>query len=206
MASKVLVTVGFSSVQPSKSCKLIGLCAVLLSVCAGSVSPAACSEQREQPEHNVYQQPAAFLEEVFAGDVPPPQALWITKALQPEVERIMGHGLGLLRVRYWRRDGRTAWILDEIGKDKPITTGIVIGDGRIERTKVLIFRESRGWEVRYPAFVEQFAGIELENGKLNRRIDGITGATLSVRAVSKVANLALYFHRQVTAAEPSSPR
>jgi hypothetical protein len=33
--------------------------------------------------------------------------------------------------------------------------------------------------------------------KLNQNIDGITGATLSVWAVNKVAALALYYHSQI---------
>ena len=35
-----------------------------------------------------------------------------------------------------------------------------------------------------------------EGGKLSQPVDGITGATLSVRAVKKAATLALYLHRQ----------
>ncbi len=175
----------------------LGLCGLLFMAFASAEMTADSSV------HSVYQQPADFLQEVFAGEAPTPEVLWITKSLRPEVERIMGHSLGVLRVRYWRRGERTAWILDEIGKDKPITTGIVIDDGRIERTKVLIFRESRGWEVRYPAFVEQFKGAELEGKRLDRRIDGITGATLSVHAVTKVSHLALFFHQRVTATSHS---
>ena len=57
---------------------------------------------------------------------------------------------------------------------------------------VLQFRESRGWEIRYPFFTQQFDGVRLDkNDKLNERIDGITGATLSVRAATRSANLAL---------------
>ena len=153
----------------------------------------------------VYQEPADFLRESFAGEVPVPELLWITKALRPEIERILGHGLGVLRVRYWRRGERTAWILDQIGKDKPITTGVVVEEGRIERAKVLVFRESRGWEVRYPAFVQQFQGAGLEEERLDRHIDGITGATLSVRAVTRMAHLALYFHQRVTVPPAGEP-
>ncbi|WP_069472977.1 FMN-binding protein [Candidatus Marithrix sp. Canyon 246] len=77
------------------------------------------------------------------------------------------------------------WILEEIGKKKPITTGIVINKGRIERFKVLIFRETRGWEVCYPFFTNQFKGNSLNNFS---HIDGISGATLSVRALKNWLN------------------
>jgi Na+-translocating ferredoxin:NAD+ oxidoreductase RnfG subunit len=46
--------------------------------------------------------------------------------------------------------------------------------------------------VRHPAFTQQFSDAKLENNKLDRHIDGITGATLSVRAMTAVVTLALY--------------
>jgi hypothetical protein len=146
----------------------------------------------------VYQTPDAFLREVFSGHVPEPRLLWLTKDLQPRVAEILGHDLGVLRVRYWQQDGRTAWILDEIGKEQPITTGIVVDKGKIQQVKVLIFRESRGWEVRYPFFTDQFNGAALgADQRLDRHIDSISGATLSVRAVTKLARLALFLSEQV---------
>ena len=61
----------------------------------------------------------------------------------------------------------------------------------------MIFRESRGWEVSYPFFTEQFQGIILTpEYELEQPIDGITGATLSVRALEKLARLSLYLHQQ----------
>ncbi len=143
----------------------------------------------------VYQEPRAFLAETFGGRVPEPRMLWLTGDIAEGTHAILGHGLGVLRLRYWGRDGRTAWILEEIGKERPITTGIVVERGRIERIKVLIYRESRGWEVRHPFFTEQFEGATLtEDERLDRHIDGITGATLSVRALKKLARLALFLH------------
>ena len=43
-------------------------------------------------------------------------------------------------------------------------------------------------------FTRQFQGVSLtSNDKLSKKIDGITGATLSVWALQKVARLALIF-------------
>ncbi|RMD70411.1 MAG: FMN-binding protein, partial [Gammaproteobacteria bacterium] len=141
--------------------------------------------------------PQAFLKETF-GEVPKPRLLWITKDLKKGIRDILGHDLGVLRLRYWQEGKRTAWILEEIGKEEPITVGIVVNGGRIERIKVLAFRESRGWEVRYPFFTDQFKGAGLDKDKaLDRPIDGISGATLSVRALKKLARLALFLHSQV---------
>jgi len=141
----------------------------------------------------VYQQPSAFLNEVFNYQPPKARMIWLTRARRLEISKILGHKLNRLRIRYWKRNQRTAWILEEIGKEKPITTGIVINKGRIELMKVLIFRESRGWEVRYPFFTNQFKGNSLNNFS---HIDGISGATLSVRALKKLAKLSLYLHQQ----------
>jgi len=145
----------------------------------------------------VYQQPAGFVAEAFGGTAPAPEVVWIDKTLRADIKRILGHEPGMLRMRYWRRDQRTVWILEEIGKDLPITTGIIVQDGAIESVRVLIFRESRGWEVRHPFFTSQFSGARLTgNEKLDRQIDGITGATLSVRALRKQARLALFLNQQ----------
>lgn len=149
------------------------------------------------PREDVYQTPEQFLQEAFAGAVPKPQLLWLTDNLRPQIRAILDHDLKQLRLRYWQQERRTAWILEEIGKEKPITVGLVVDDDRIERVKVLIFRESRGWEVRYPFFTDQFVNSRLTTDhRLDRNIDGISGATLSVRALTKLARLALYLHRQ----------
>jgi hypothetical protein len=111
-----------------------------------------------------------------------------------------------LRIRYWGEGSRTAWVLEEIGKVKPITVGLVINDDRLEKIRVLAFRESRGWEVRYPFFTDQFTGIGLNDDKqLNRSIDGISGATLSVRALEKLARLALYLHSRTRLPDDTTP-
>ena len=146
----------------------------------------------------VYQLPDEFINEAFNGTPPKSEKLWIKKELKEKAREIMGHDLGVLRLRYWHQRERTAWILEEIGKERPITTGIVVNAGSIERIKILIFRESRGWEVRYPFFTDQFKNaVLLEDTELDKPIDGISGATLSVNAVTRLARLALMLHQQV---------
>lgn len=171
-------------------CLLVG---ALLALAEGSRAARA---------EDVYLAPEAFLAEVFDGDVPEPAKLWITKDVKAGAAAIMGHDLGALRVGYWARGTRSAWILEEIGKVHPITTGLVVDDGAIARIQVLIYRESRGWEVRYPFFTDQFLGARLTGElALDRGIDGISGATLSVDALTRLARLALFLHAQVIAAK-----
>ena len=154
-----------------------------------------------------YQTTDAFLQEVFAAAPPSPQVLWLKGDTREATAAILGHPYPGLRVRYWEKDGRTAWILEEIGKEKPITVGLVVGPAGMELLRVLEFRESRGWEVRYPFFTDQFEGIGLTaDRQLDRQIDGISGATLSVRALQKLARLALYLTQQAQAANDPPPQ
>ena len=101
---------------------------------------------------------------------------------------------------YWQaenatrsRTAKTAWVLEEIGKEKLITIGVVIEEQKIQAVRILKFRESRGWEVKLPSFTQQFKGSQLnDKNQLTQTVDGISGATLSVRAVTHIARLALY--------------
>jgi len=145
----------------------------------------------------VYQQPAAFIDEVFSNNPPAASRIWLTKSIKQHASEILGHKPSSLRIRYWGENKQTAWVLEEIGKEKPITVGIVVRDNQIQRIKVLIFRESRGWEVRHDFFTNQFKGSSLTATQtLSKPIDGISGATLSVRALTKLSRLALYLHQQ----------
>jgi len=149
-----------------------------------------------------YQKPSDFIQEVFSDGVPEISKIWIKKDLKEKIREIMGHDVGMLRLKYWKKDNRTAWILEEIGKERLITAGIVINANKVESIKVLTFRESRGWEVRYPFFTDQFSDASLkENNLLDRHIDGISGATLSVKAMKKMARLALLLHQETEGSE-----
>jgi len=140
-----------------------------------------------------------YLESVFAAERPAAKTLWVAGELRESVERMLGHRFAALRVRYWHDGEKSAWILDEIGKELPITIGVAVESGAIHNVRVLEFRESRGWEVRYPFFTDQFVAARLgPDEKLDRRIDGITGATLSVGAVTRIARVALLLHEHVS--------
>lgn len=102
-----------------------------------------------------------------------------------------------LRQPYWSDGREDVWILEEVGKEELITAGFVVVNGRIDHVRVLVYRESRGQEVREPAFLKQFGNAGLaQSNRLDRNIDGIAGATLSVGAMERMARLALYFDRE----------
>lgn len=167
----------------SLSALLTGFCGLLL-----FIAPVHAKQ---------YKSESTFIAEAFA-QVPAAKALWITGSLKTQTADILQHAPKQLRQRYWQQGQRSAWVMNEIGKEKPITVGIVVNHGEIESLEVLAFRESRGWEVKYPFFTQQFlaAGLNSQT-QLTKNIDNITGATLSVRAVSKLARLALLYHQKI---------
>ena len=143
-----------------------------------------------------------YLRGVFPAELPAAKVLWVTGELREGVERMLGHDFKSLRVRYWYDGAKSAWVLDEVGKEMPITIGVAVAAGAIDNVRVLEFRESRGWEVRYPFFTDQFVEARLgPNEHLDRHIDGITGATLSVNAVTRIARTALLLHEHIANAK-----
>jgi|TARA_B110000238_G_C16128849_1_gene440516 hypothetical protein len=150
----------------------------------------------------VYQSPEDFIAEIFSSDPPEAQRVIVKGDVSKELKSILNHRYSKIRIPYWRDGDRTVWILEKIGKERPITAGFVISNNQVEQFKVLIFRESRGWEIRNDYFTEQFDGAHLTTkNKLNQPIDNITGATMSVNAMKKLSRMALYLHKQVTTKE-----
>ncbi|MDA0691932.1 MAG: FMN-binding protein [Nitrospinae bacterium] len=70
-----------------------------------------------------------------------------------------------------------------IGKSFPITFMTVLNlDGTVRDVEILVYREPRGWEVKFPSFMSQFFGRNAQSDF--REINTITGATLSVNAIT----------------------
>jgi len=146
---------------------------------------------------SVYETQAEFIARAFGNPPPAARIIWLSGELRKSVRQYLGHDYPALRLRYWCRAPRTAWVLDEIGKELPITVGVVVDNGHIESLRVMVYRENRGGEVSTPAFMSQFNGASLSaNSTLDKEIDGITGATLSVLALTRLAGLALQLHEQ----------
>lgn len=124
-----------------------------------------------------YQTPEAFIAEAFHGAPPAPKV-----ASGPAGP-----------VHYWRANGRSAWVLDDLGKQgyQLTTAGFIVKAGAIESAKVLVYRESRGEQVAQPSFLQKFVGARLAAGQLDRGIDNISGATLSVQMMQRMARTVL---------------
>ena len=79
-----------------------------------------------------------------------------------------------------------AVIGEEVGKYRPIT--FMVGttpEFAVRNVEVLVYRESRGGEVRFPRFLRQYRGKSASSAiRTNRDIINIAGATLSVNALN----------------------
>ena len=140
-----------------------------------------------------FEKPSVFLQSTNGGVLPGAKVLTLNATHQARLKRLLGHELRPVRFRYWMAGKRMVMILESVGKTEEITTGFVVSGGKIEQVKVLIYRESVGSEVRRTAFTNQFKGATLgRSGKLSKRINNIAGATLSVRALTRMAKAALY--------------
>lgn len=146
----------------------------------------------------LYQTNQEFLAQAFPQQSYQAAAIWIKDDVKQVLLEIFDRPQLPLRQRYWRSGSRTAWIMNEIGKELPITIGVVINQSQVEQVSVLAYRESRGGEIRHAFFTRQFNKVSLgDDHQLSSSIDGITGATLSVTAMKRVVAAALYLHQQV---------
>ena len=166
-----------------------------LIACLGTLVGAAPSRLSAQ---EIYQTPRDFLSEAFDDTIPLARSLVISEDIRDEAAAILRHSYGVEKINFWSEGERSVWILEEIGRYRPITVGLIVSNGEIETVRVLIFRESHGWEVHHAFFTDQFKGLRLDtDNNLSANVDGISGATLSVNALKNLARLALYFDEQV---------
>ncbi len=86
-----------------------------------------------------------------------------------------------------------ATIMNEKGKYEPITFVVGVDPAfRVKKVAVMVYRESRGGEVRTPRFLYQFRKKTPKDAlQPGRDIVNISGATLSVRAISRGVKKAL---------------
>jgi len=145
---------------------------------------------------SVYETQAGFLERAFSGSPPEAKVIWLSGDRKETVSDILGHNYPALRLRYWCATGRSAWVVEEIGKELPITVGVIIDTDYIKSLRVLTYRENRGEEVVTPAFTDQFIDAKRDGDALSKNIDGISGATLSVQALTRLATMTLFLHAE----------
>ena len=90
------------------------------------------------------------------------------------------------RARQGGQDLGYAMIIQEQGRFKPITFIVKLSaTGRVDMVLVMVYRESRGDGVKRQRFLKQFRGKDSSDHlRLNRDIVGVSGATMSSRALA----------------------
>ena len=85
-----------------------------------------------------------------------------------------------------------AFVVEEIGKHRPITFVVGLGpDGVVEDVAVMAYREAYGGEVRNGRFLVQYHGTRPESPlRTYREIKNVAGATLSVDAANRAVRKA----------------
>lgn len=169
--------------RPGRRSLIQALLSIPFAGLAGRVQAAGGMEQFYK--FNI--KPETFLAEVFGTEVPAPQSVAVGGNMAALIQPLPA------RLRYWRANGRTVWIFDELGKEgyQPTTCGFVVKDAAIEQAKVLIYRESRGEQVGQPSFLQQLAGAKIVGAALDKSVDNISGATYSVKMMQRMARAAL---------------
>ena len=134
----------------------------------------------------------SFLSETFNGNVPKKQRLIVKGKAKDQIKSIMGNKYKKRLFSYWRDDSQQVWILNSIGKYKPITAAFSIQNCSVKSAHVLVYREQHGYEIKYPFFLTQFTDAKMDSTlKLNTKIDNISAATLSVNSMKRMAKMAL---------------
>ncbi len=164
------------------------LWAVLMTFIFGSALLSAAEDERRE---DVY----LTKKEAFAVAFPGAEKIkkekkWLTDAQREAIGNILGEEYKERRVTYYfglNEEGKPIGAMvigNEIGRSYPITFMVVLdSDGTVKDVEIMVYREPHGWEVRFESFLSQFFGLNA--GDPFDNINNITGATLSVRSMTR---------------------
>jgi len=147
----------------------------------------------------VYLTPEEALKRLMPEDSKVKQeTIKLTSIQKEQVEKLVGSGIRENEYTVWIGDkdekpAGYAVTLDVIGKERPITFMVAVSpEGKVSGVEVLIYRESRGSEIRSKRFIQQFINKTITSPLiLGRDIDAISGATLSSRSITHAVKKAL---------------
>ncbi len=164
------------------------LWAVLMTLVFGSTLLSASEDERRE---DVYM----TKKEAFAVAFPGAEKIkkekkWLTDTQREAIGKILGEEYKERRLTYYfglNEEGQPIGAMvigNEIGRSYPITFMVVINpDGTVKDVEIMVYREPHGWEVRFESFLSQFFGRNA--GDPFDNINNITGATLSVRSMTR---------------------
>lgn len=140
----------------------------------------------------------------YFNPLPPAVDIPVRGSQAGTIRDILGRPYDRKTIRCWRAANTAVWILEARAKSGRITAGFALRDGRLERVKVLEYRGQHGRDVQSGSFTRQFDGAGLSSDRqLDRSIDGISGATISVRTLVHMARLALVLEAESRASDGS---
>ena len=96
-----------------------------------------------------------FLNKIFKNNIPKKQRIIVKGANKDKIKIIMGNKYKKRLFSYWENDSEQVWILNSIGKYKPITAAFTVKECKINSAHVLIYREQHGYEIKYPSFLKK---------------------------------------------------
>jgi Na+-translocating ferredoxin:NAD+ oxidoreductase RnfG subunit len=170
---------------PSRK-KLVGILLTLVVL----FLPVGLLAEEKKFELQVYLTKKQALEKSFPGaDEVVKEKKWLTEEQGEKIAELSQQKIDDKRLTWYvgKKAGKPMgymWIDNVIGKSYPITYMVVLNvDGTVRDVEIMVYREPRGWEVRYPSFLDQFLGRNSDSDF--REINSITGATLSVRGITK---------------------
>jgi len=126
--------------------------------------------------------------------------VWLTDSQKKAVVETYGDKFEKSRLTFFealREDGTMAGVMtigNEIGRSYLITFMVVINaDGTVKDVEIMVYREPHGWEVRFETFMSQFFGRDASDPFND--INNITGATLSVRSMTRGVKKAVSLYK-----------
>ena len=152
--------------------------------------PTLSVAEEKKFELSVYLTKKQALKIAFPGaDSVDREKIWLTDDQRVAIGQITLEKIEDQRITYYagKKAGKPMgyMVIDHvIGKSFPMTFMVVLNlDGTVRNVEIMVYREPRGWEVKYKSFLSQFFGRNADSDF--RDINSITGATLSVRAMTK---------------------
>lgn len=161
----------------------------VLTVVLSMLSSSLAGAEEKEFDLQVYLTKKQAFEIAFPGaDKIDKERKWLTDEQRKEIADLSHQRVDEKRLTFFvgKKNGKPMGYMligHRIGKSFPITYMVVLNiDGTVRDVEIMVYREPRGWEVRYESFLSQFFGRDADSDF--REIHSLTGATLSVNAIT----------------------
>ena len=132
------------------------------------------------------------------------QKLKIPKEIKKEIEENAKQRFFRSEVYHWEvfyKDSliANAYLDNVLGRTQPITFLVILDlDGNIKYNSIVKYRSHKGGAVKNRSWLEQFIGKNSTSGfKVGSDIQAVSGATYSVRSLTRGFNKILLLHQKI---------